>query len=236
MRVLSADTSTPYCSVALCECVDDDCHVISETTVRAGRRHSEILLTTTHDLLKVSEVALAEVDLFAISIGPGSFTGLRVGVSTWKGLAFGTRKPLIGVPTLSAMARRMGPAASVVCPILDARMEEVFAASFDCSSGAPQELMPATVAPIGDVLNRLPRGSVVFGDGVLRYRNEVEMHDASFVIPSAEFHYPSAATVAIEGHLRLMRGESADAAAVAPVYLRKSQAEELRAASEAPVV
>lgn len=234
MKVLSADTSTPYCSVALCECTQGESHVVVETTVRAGRRHSEILLPIVQDVLKLAGSALAEIDLFAISIGPGSFTGLRVGVASWKGLAFGMRKPLVGVATLTAMARRAGLVEGVVCPVLDARMQEVFAAAFECSKGIPEMIMEARVDAIERVLDDLPDGAVVFGDGALRYRAEIESR-GRFVVPSAEFHYPSAASVGIEGWLRYSQGDPGDAAAVVPVYLRKSQAEQARAASEAPV-
>ena len=233
MRVLAADTATAYCSVALCECGEPDAHVISETTVHAGRRHSEILLTLTRDLLGVARVRLADVDLLAISVGPGSFTGLRVGVASWKGLAFGTKAPLVGVPTLSAMARRMGPGAGIVAPVLDARMQEVFAAAYDVSSGMPKVVMEEMVVGIGELLEQLPDNALVFGDGVLRYRPDVEAHPKRFRIAPAQFHHPSAAAVAFEAHARLAKGASTDASTVVPMYLRKSQAEELRA-SEAP--
>lgn len=236
MRVLAADTSTPYCSVALCDCSESDSHVLAETTVQAGRRHSELLLSIARDVLNLSGARLSDVDLLAISTGPGSFTGLRVGVATWKGLAFGMQLPLAGVPTLDAMARRLGAGGEVAAPILDARMQEVFAAAYRFRPGAETEvLMPATVEAIEDVLARLPAGAIVFGDGALRYRSAIEAHANAFVLAPPEFHYPAASTVAIEGFVRAARGESTDAAAVVPVYLRKSQAEEARDASEAPV-
>lgn len=235
MRVLAADTSTPYCSVALCAC-DGDSRVLCETTVLAGRRHSELLLTITQDVLRLAGVDLGEIDLLAISTGPGSFTGLRVGVASWKGLAFGAGKPLIGVPTLAAMARRIGIAEGVVCPMLDARMEEVFAALYEFSGGDCTQVLAEAVGPVKDILSQIPAGAVIFGDGVLRYRAEVESFGREFQIAAPEFHYPTAATVAFEGYRRFRAGEPADAAGVVPVYLRKSQAEANKAASEAPVV
>lgn len=235
MMVLAADTSTQYCSVAVCECGNDGTHVLSESTVRAGRRHSEILLSTVRDLLNVARIGLSDVDLLAISSGPGSFTGVRVGIATWKGLAFGTGVPLIGVPTLAALARRIGARSGVLCPMLDARMQEVFAAAYEVLQGVRREIVPNIVAPVEDVLRRLPTGAIVFGEGALRYRREIERFGSDFYIVPAEFHAPSAASVALEGYSSYMQGTPPDPSEVVPIYLRKSQAEANRAPSEAPV-
>ena len=233
MRILAADTSTQYCSVSLCEAGDVLPRILCETTVLAGRRHSEILLSQTRDLLDAVRLSLNEIDLLAISAGPGSFTGLRVGMATWKGLAFGLRRPLMAVPTLDAMARRIGPGESIACPMLDARMDEVFAAAYRLRGGVRECLLEPVVAPAREVIARIPHGAVVFGDGALRYRGVFENAGARVQIPAAEFHVASAAAVAFEAAERLGRGELADASAARPIYLRKPQAEVVSEAARA---
>lgn len=233
MRILAADTSTLYCSVALCQAGDDVPRVLCETTVSAGRRHSEILLSQTRGLLDAAQLSLNEIDLLAISAGPGSFTGLRVGMATWKGLAFGLRKPLMAVPTLDAMARRIAPSEAIACPMLDARMDEVFAAVYRLRGGFRECLLEPIVAPAWEVIAKIPAGAVVFGDGALRYRNVLENAVARLQIPVPEFHVASAASVAFEAAERLGRGESADASAARPIYLRRPQAEVVREAARA---
>ncbi len=236
MRVLAADTSTPYCSVALCDYQESRTQVLCETLVFAGRRHSELLLTLTRDLLATSGHTLHDIDLLAISVGPGSFTGLRVGVATFKGLALGMGRPLAGVSALTAMARRIGAVElTVVCPMIDARMDEVFAAVHQVSNGVRSVLLPDTVAPVERILETLPHGAIVFGDGALRYRAEIESATGGFHLASPEFHHPTAVGVALEAGERYAAGSGGDASLVVPVYLRKSQAEIARKSSEVPV-
>ena len=204
--------------------------VVAECRLSVALTHSERLLPAVDHLLRAAGRALADVDALAVALGPGSFTGLRIGVSTMKSLAYATGKPLVGVPTLDALAWTLPFAVHPVCPILDAKKGEVYAALYRTGAGrlerlwetqalAPERLAAALAAEV--------RGPVVFlGDGVAPFAPLLRRllgEDARLVPPANRL--PSAATVAELGQAALERGESADPAALTPLYLRRSEAE-----------
>lgn len=231
MIILSADTATNINTVAVCK----DGEILAESVVRCGRTHAERLLDTVTWVLEEAGVTLEKVDALAVSIGPGSFTGLRVGIATWKGLALGRNLPLAGVPTLAAMSRIPGPLDGTLCPILDARMGEVFAAAYRMNAGKREPVLPDCVARIETVAEQLAGHEVtMFGDGVAVYRKRI-----TAALPDIRFlpeilWAPRASAVAEEAHEMLQRGHNADAEAVHPVYLRKSQAEQNREKAKRP--
>ncbi|MEK7792932.1 MAG: tRNA (adenosine(37)-N6)-threonylcarbamoyltransferase complex dimerization subunit type 1 TsaB [Candidatus Hydrogenedentota bacterium] len=230
MRILAADTATAYNTVALV----DDGGLLAETVVRAGRRHSERLVATVDWVLSEAGCALKDVDLLAISIGPGSFTGLRVGASAWKGLALAANLPLIGVPTLAAMTRVTAFSDEIVVPLLDARMSEVFGAVFSFVAGHRSRLTEDRVCPVSSILENVPPGAAFFGDGAELYRAAItqRVDRARFLPP--EFNAPRAGAVAAEARELFAAGAIADPDAIAPVYLRDSQPEEARKAVSGP--
>lgn len=240
--ILAADTSTTVNTVALCRRILDssgapEMVLLAETVVECRRLHSERLLATVEWVLREAGVDLDAVDMLAISIGPGSFTGLRIGAATWKGLAFGLQKPLVGVPTLDAMTQMILCESGLVCPLLDARMKEVFGAVYRFEAGRREKVEPERACAI-ETLLELPVFSSGFegisplflGDGARLYRERILT-----ALPAARFapgplSVPRASAVAAEAFARLDAGDYGDAALVAPVYLRQSQAEILRAA------
>jgi len=228
MKILAADTTTLVNTVALC----DDERVLAETIVNCGRIHSERLIETTDWVLKEVGIGVEEVDLFAISKGPGSFTGVRVGTATWKGLAFAAKRPLVGVGTLDAMARLGMPYEGLVCPLLDAKMDEVFGSLYRFCDGTREKLTPDRVCRVEDLLQGI-EGEVYFlGEGVDVYRERILA-----VVPQARFArnlsgVPRASTVAAEALRLVGEGVCKDPAQVVPVYLRKSQAEQNREREE----
>jgi len=209
--------------------------------VECRRLHSERLLATVEWVLREAGVELEAVDALGVSIGPGSFTGLRIGAATWKGLAFGLRKPLMGVPTLDAMTRVLPLESGLVCPLLDARMKEVFGAVYRFEAGRREKVAAERACPI-EALLELPvfsaaqgnTGPLFLGDGARLYRERILA-----ALPSAWFapgpsSVPRASAVAGEAFARFEAGESSDPALVTPVYLRQSQAEILRAEKAGP--
>lgn len=226
MIILAADTSTSTNTVAVCS----ETVLLAESTVEAGRRHSERLIETVRWVLSEAGLELKAVTALAVAIGPGSFTGLRVGVATFKGLAAGLGLPLVGVPTLDAMQRNLLITDGVVCPVLDARMREVFAAAYRREDGACAKILPDQVCSIEAFIEQLPGPAWFLGAGATLYRERIValMPDAQFAPPM--HNVPRAAAVAEEAMRRLQDGDAAEAARVAPVYLRKSQAELNRAA------
>lgn len=230
MLILAADTTTPVNTVA----VTDGLRVLAETYVECGRAHAERLLATVDWVLSQAGVALDDLDALAISNGPGSFTGLRVGAATWKGLAFAQDLPLVAVPTLDAMTRLGCFRNGIVVPLLDAKMREVFAASFEFDNARRRKLTEDLVGPVEAVLETAGPAPVLLGDGATLYRERIQAAIPGAMIVEGPFSMPRASAVAAEACALLDAGVETDPAAVSPIYLRKSQAEEARSNSGAP--
>ena len=225
MKTLGVDTSTPVNTVALCE----SGRVVAESSVDCGRAHAERLIATVDWVLAEAGVGLNGIDLLAVSVGPGSFTGLRIGVAAWKGLALAGDLPLVGVPTLDAMTRVGAFHDMAVCPLLDAKMGEVFGAVYRFTGFEREKQTGDRVLPIGKMLDLAPDDTVFFGDGADLYRDAILAARPNATILGGGFRSPRASAVCYEAEELLARGCATSAAAVAPEYLRMSQPEVLRA-------
>lgn len=225
MVILAADTGTSVNTVALWR----DGRALVETVVDCGRAHSERLLTTVDWVLAEAGRTVSQVDVFAIAVGPGSFTGLRIGVAAWKGLALGTDRPLVGVPSLDAMSRVGGFQEAVVCPMVDAKMGEVFGAVYRFAGGVRSRVIGDRVCKARDLVGGLDQSPLVYGDGAELYRSEILEVAPRAVFLGPAFRGPRAAFVAEEAAELLEAGCPSSAAEVSPVYLRLSQPEALRA-------
>ena len=225
MLVLAADTSTSYLTVAVC----DENGIRAETNVQCGRAHSERLIETTQWVIEQAGLTLTDIEALAISIGPGSFTGVRVGVATWKGLAFAANKPLVGVPTLDAMTNLLAVSDGLICPMIDARMQEVFTAQYQFRNGIREKCTPEMVCPVEDILNEGEGPLYLLGDGAMVYRDRILScaREVIFVAPPCD--RPRASSVAFEAMNLMESGVETDPMNVVPVYLRQSQAEINRA-------
>ena len=226
MRLLAVETSTLTGAVALLEAGV----VVAESRVSVAVTHGERLMAAIDGVLRAARWDLADVQAFAVALGPGSFTGLRIGLSTVKGLAFATGKPMVGVPTLDALAWRLPYCAYPVCPVLDARKNEVYAALYRTLDGrlellgAPRAVAPTTLA---EEIRATVDGPVVFvGDGVGPFTRVLsEILGTRACLAPADLRLPSAVTVGELGGWALDRGETADPASLVPLYLRPSEAE-----------
>jgi tRNA threonylcarbamoyladenosine biosynthesis protein TsaB len=204
--------------------------VVAEYRLNVAITHSERLLPAIDHVLATAGLRPADVDAFAVAIGPGSFTGLRIGLATMKSLAFVAGKPLCGVPTLDALAWSLPFAAYPVCPVLDARKGEVYTALYRTDGGRLERLWEyRALAPeaLAAALEREHGGPVVFlGDGVATYAAVLRerLGEAARFAPPAQ-RLPSAVTVAELARAGLERGETADPATLVPLYLRPSEAE-----------
>jgi tRNA threonylcarbamoyladenosine biosynthesis protein TsaB len=221
MYILAADTTTSINTVAV---VRDD-RILAETIVDCGRSHSERLIDTVDWALAEAGLTLEQIDTLAISVGPGSFTGVRVGVAMWKGLAFGRKLPLVPVDTLDAMTHLSAFRDAVVCPLLDAKMGEIFGAVYHFRGGRREKRTEDRVCPVEALLDGLSGEVLFLGEGAVRYRERIVAKLPAAAFLPAHCAVPRAAAVACEALALLAGGVCTDAASVTPVYLRKSQAE-----------
>lgn len=223
MKILALETATPAGSIAI---VDDTEGLIGEVRVNVRIAHAERLMPSIQWLLGASGVSIKEIDAFAFSIGPGSFTGLRIGLSTVKGFSFATGKPIIPVPTIDAFARTMPFCRQMICPMLDARKNEVYAGLYRWVNGQCKKILPETALKPDDLLKKINEPVVFLGEGSKIYRTLISdrlKSNALFAPPSRMS--PSASSVAEIAIEKIRQGITTDPVSLAPLYIRKSEAE-----------
>ena len=227
MLVLGIDTATRIASVGLVR----DGELLDEESCPASSNHTETLLPLLLNLLVRSRVSLGEVYGSGVSIGPGSFSGLRIGLSTVKGFAYALGWKVVGEPTLEALAHTVSDWEGNICPILDARKGEVYTALFHRDrQGQLARLTPDQVCAPRTLLDYLATPCLFLGDGIETYGNLIQERcgSAARLLPFAT-HHPRGATIARMAWERLCRGESEDFSALVPCYVRKPDAEFKRA-------
>jgi len=223
MKILGIDTSTSCGSVGLIE----DEEIISEYLLNIPVTHSERLLGAIELVLKEARCPIEQVDGWVIAIGPGSFTGLRIGVSTVKGLAFATGKPVAGISILDVLASQIAPTSHFICPILDARKKEVYTAFYHYGEGNSlirqsdyQAIRPE------DLVKKIKEQTIFLGDGVKTYGDFLlNCLPSSAIFPSAPFHVSHGSMVARLGFQLLRKGEYLNLSTSSPIYIRPSEAE-----------
>lgn len=221
MLILALESSAKAASVALTE----DESLIAQYSQCSGLTHSRTLLPMVDDMLKNTEKTIAGVDLIAVAHGPGSFTGIRIGVSTVKGLAWASGKKCVGVSTLEAMAWHGVSAGGVVCPVMDARRSQVYNALFEIKDGKPHRLCADRAIALDELAKEIDgKNAFLVGDGArLTYEYMRKLGIACRMAPE-NLVYQSAWGVAMAA-LDKTAGTADD---LLPVYLRLSQAERER--------
>ena len=223
--ILALDSTATVASVAICR----DETPIAAFTVNNGNTHSETLLPMVEAALASAGLALSDIELFAASVGPGSFTGVRIGTATVKGLAFGTGKPCIGVSTLLAHAENLLPFGGILCPVMNARRGQVYNALFRANGTEIERLCPDRALSVADLcaeLKELGEPFALSGDGIPEFlAHAVDLTPApiSPLLPAQ--NAVSVAKCALQDYLAGARGSDAD---LTPVYLRLPQAERER--------
>lgn len=223
MLTLAFESSAKAASVAL---VRDE-KLISQYSQCSGLTHSRTLLPMAEDMLKNAELGLDKVDVFAVAYGPGSFTGIRIGVSTVKGLAWATEKPCVGVSTLEAMAWHGLAAGGYICPVMDARRSQVYNGLFKIEGEKPFRLCEdrAIALPLlGDELKKLDAPVFLVGDGAELTAAYLKEQGLPYVLAPDNLRWQSAWGVAMAA----MDKTPGNADELLPVYLRLSQAERER--------
>ena len=230
MKILALDSSAIAASAA----VRDGERLLAEYTLNNGNTHSETLLPMVESVLKSLSLNISDIDVFAVSAGPGSFTGVRIGAATLKGLAFGSDKPCVEVSTLEALAYNLRGFSGIACPVMNARRSQVYNALFRVENGKIERLCPDRAIALADLAEELAAyGDVpvyLSGDGYEMTREAL----ASCNLGSTpeELIYQSGYSVAMCARAAYEAGERTTDAELVPTYLRLPQAERERLEKE----
>lgn len=229
MKVLALDSSGMTASVAVAE----EERLLAEYTVNYKKTHSQTLLPMLKEIGEMIELDLDTIDAIAVAGGPGSFTGLRIGSATAKGLGLALNKPLVHVPTLEGMAYNLYGTDRVICPMMDARRSQVYTGIYEFHENRLQIIEEQMAVPVEDVierLNSLGREAILLGDGSFAYRTQLEAQlKIPYSLAPAHLHQQRASSVAVCAMEYIRQGKIETAAEHQPDYLRVSQAERERA-------
>ena len=227
MKVLALETSAKAVSAA----VTEDGKVLASGYQDTGLTHSRTLMPIVEHILKNTDLTVQDCDVIAVAAGPGSFTGIRIGVSAAKGLAFAADKPAVGVSTLAAMARNVAWMDGLVVCAMDARRQQVYNALFQAENGRLTRLTPDRAISLEDLVAELSgdmRPKIIVGDGAHLCYNELSERGISCRMAPAHLVMQNAVSVALEAEELAGAGQLLTAQELQPVYLRPAQAQRLR--------
>ena len=227
MLILAFETSAKAASVALLE----GDKLLSESYQNTGMTHSQTLMVMAEDMLKQCGKTAKDVDALAVAEGPGSFTGVRIGVAAAKGFAWGREIPCYGVSTLEAMAQALGIYDGFICPVMDARRSQVYNALFEADRDEITRIREDRAISLDDLaedVKKLEKSVFLVGDGSILCYNTLLERVPSLVLPPEHRMHQRAVGVGIIAARQIRAGISGDAAALTPNYLRLSQAERER--------
>ena len=228
MKILAVDSSGLVASVAILE--DDT--LVAEYTINYKKTHSQTLLPMLDEIVKMTETDLQSVDAIAVAKGPGSFTGLRIGAATVKGLALTLDKPVIGIPTVEGLAMNLYGADALICPLMDARRNQVYTGIYQFCDGeltVLEDQMAVGIDQIIQMLNERNQSVIFLGDGVSVYREIIEEKMmVPFSFAPAHQNNQRAGAVGVRAMSYYKQGKTESADDFVPEYLRLSQAERER--------
>ena len=229
MKILGLDSSGIVASVAIVE----DENLIAEYTVNYKKTHSQTLLPMLDEIVKMTELDLDTIDAIAVAAGPGSFTGLRIGSATAKGLGLALKKPLVEIPTVDALAYNLYDAQGLICPIMDARRKQVYTGIYryeDHRLITVKDQMAVGIEELLSMLNEMGEAVTFLGDGVPVFKDIIaDKLTVPFSFAPAHLSRQRAGAVGALGVLYYKEGRTETAAEHKPDYLRVSQAERERA-------
>ncbi|SPZ50541.1 UGMP family protein [Sarcina ventriculi] len=224
MLVLSVDSSY---STATCALIKDD-KILAEINLNDKKQHSVILMRLIDSILKEYEIDINDIDAFIISRGPGSFTGLRIGMATLKGLAFASKKPLISVSTLDALAYNSISFQGIICPIMDALRDNIYTCLYKNENNNLTPLIKEQCLNINELVTILKEQTlpIIFvGDGVAKHKEFLQENIPNSFFAPNHSNFPKASSVGELGIKKINDGIIENIDSINPIYLRKSQAE-----------
>jgi tRNA threonylcarbamoyladenosine biosynthesis protein TsaB len=222
MKILAVDTATTSCSVA----VIDNGSVCAELTTHKKQTHSKHLMTSIDSVLKSADCRTDDLDGFAVTIGPGSFTGLRIGMATVKGLASAVDKPVVGVSSLETLAWQCSAYSRLICALLDARKAEVYGATYRFRKDRLIRQIPACAVKPEVFVRGIKEPCVLIGSGAQLYRKKIQdaLGDKAYFVPDDQ-NMIRASSVGFLSLKRFKTNDTDRAADLTPFYIRKSDAE-----------
>ena len=224
MKILALDTSAKSASAALVE----DGTIKGENFINTMLTHSETLMSMTDYLLKNTKTALNEIDCFAVTCGPGSFTGLRIGIAAVKGMAFALQKPCVAVSALASMAYNISGENTVVCAVMDARRSQVYNALFDVSEKEPVRLCEDRALQIDELteeLKNIDKKIVLVGDGAKLCFDKMSDKLNNITLANENVRYQRASSVGMAAEKLYANGQVLTPSQLMPKYLRLPQAQ-----------
>ena len=232
MKILALDSSGLVASVAILE----DDNLVAEYTIHYKKTHSQTLLPMLEEIKNMVDLELETIDYIAVAAGPGSFTGLRIGAATAKGLGLALKKPIVEVPTLEGLAYNLCGSQKLICPIMDARRNQVYTGlyQFQCNNKnwelkILQDQCAVDILDMIEKCNTLGKEVIFLGDGVPVYQEIIaKLMKVDYSFAPQNMNRQRAASVAVRGIEFIKAGKTIDAGSHQPEYLRKSQAERER--------
>lgn len=225
MKLLILDSSSKAASAAVCE----DGHLLGESYTNAGKTHSATLLPMAEALLHNCSVPLGELDTLAVTVGPGSFTGLRIGMAAIKGMALARDLPCIPLSTLEGLACNLLGFDGLICPVLDARVSQVYTALFRCKNGTLTRLAEdcaISIQELKQLLDTYPdERKILVGDGANLCYNSFNSRPENLSVAPEHLLYQHAGAMASLAWQKARAGENVSADEIVPTYLRLPQAE-----------
>ena len=232
MKILALDSSGLVATIAV---IEDDV-MVAEYTICHKKTHSQTLIPMLDEIKKMTELDLKSVDAIAVTKGPGSFTGLRIGCATAKGLGLALDCPLVAIPTVDALAYNLYGSDALICPLMDARREQVYTGLYRFEKrGGTYEMIcelsqcAISIEEIINIVNTWEQEVIFLGDGVPAYKDKIEaMCNVEYSFAPAGFNRQRASSVGLLGAIAYQKGDSVSADEMEPDYLRLSQAERER--------
>lgn len=224
MKILSLDSATECATVAI---IDND-KILGETIVNYKKQHSVIMMPMIDNLLKSCSLSVSDIDGFVVSSGPGSFTGLRIGMSTIKGLVQATKKPFVTINSLDGLANNLFNTQGIICPIIDALRGNVYTNFYRFKNNSLVALNEPQLLSMEEVIKKCSdfNESITFiGDGTLKFKDNIlNSLTKAFIAPS-HLNVTKASSIGYLGYLRLVNNEGDNVLNSSPLYLRLCQAE-----------
>lgn len=222
MRILAVDTTTTSCSVAIV----DQTSLLSEFTIDREETHSKHLMDMIKAVMRMAGLNFSDLDGFAVTRGPGSFTGLRIGISTIKGLVVASEKPVVGISSLETLAFQVSYSRDLICPILDARKGEVYFSRYRFLNGHLKKQTKERVAPPDKAVDDLNESCLFVGNGALLYKEMIleKMGEFASFAPMIQ-NTIRASTIAYLSMAKFENNDTDEIEKILPYYIRKSDAE-----------